>query len=201
MSLGMQMPPHCGQQVVPSMQRIAAQGLKSTGWQIPEQSAPPVAGSQLSFGSSTHTNPSGHGKPASPPHMPPGVEIWANVRRCEASATMVPARPASTPRRERDLDSDFVHRSNRPLSIAIPPRSAAQPRRASHPVNAGDAGSVPGQVALLSFYRFSHTSSHLLRLYLCHAELACYTAVAVRSSKCPCRYRRYPAAGLGRGET
>jgi hypothetical protein len=59
------------------MQRIAAQGLSSIGTQMPEQSAPPVAGSQLSLGSSTHTNPSGHGKPASPPHMPPGIEICA----------------------------------------------------------------------------------------------------------------------------
>jgi len=59
------------------MQRIAAQGLSSIGTQMPEQSAPPVAGSQLSPGSSTQTNPSGHGKPASPPHMPPGIEICA----------------------------------------------------------------------------------------------------------------------------
>ena len=45
---------------------------------IPGQSAPPVAGSQLSFGSSTHLPMPGHGVPASPPqetpsetHLPP----------------------------------------------------------------------------------------------------------------------------------
>ncbi len=37
--------------------------------QIPAQSALPWAGSQLSEGSSTHFMPSGHGKPAIPPHI------------------------------------------------------------------------------------------------------------------------------------
>jgi hypothetical protein len=197
----MQMPPHWGQQVVPSMQRIAAQGLSSIGTQIPEQSAPPLAGSQLSLGSSTHANPSGHGNPANPPHMPPGVEICAEIRRCDLSATMTPARPASTPRRERALDSVFVHRSNRTLSIAFPPRLAAQSRRTSHPVNAGDAASVPGPVALLSSGESSPAYSLTRNRFLCRAGVACYTAVAVRSGKRPCRYRRYPAAGSGRGET
>src|SRR5215207_1218558 len=143
----MQMPPHCGQQVVPSMQRIAAQGFSSIGTQIPEQSAPPVAGSQLSLGTSTHTNPSGHGKPANPPHMPPGVEICAKPRRCDARATTAPVRPASTPRRERDLDSAFVHRSNCPLSIVSPPHLGARSPRAPRPVNACGPSHVPGEIA------------------------------------------------------
>src|SRR5215217_4199840 len=150
MELGMQMPPHCGQQVVPSMQRIAAQWFSSIGTQIPEQSAPPVMGSQLSPGSSTHSNPSGHGKPASPPHMPPGIEICAELRRDEANATIALVKPASTRRLEWDRESVFVHRSNRTVSIVSPPRFAAQPRRASHPVNAGDDTSVPGHVVLLA---------------------------------------------------
>ncbi len=53
-SIGSQVPPHSAQQVVPSGQRTAAQGL-ATGWQKPPQSAPPAAGSQSSFGSSTHS--------------------------------------------------------------------------------------------------------------------------------------------------
>ena len=39
--------------------------------QIPEQSAPPVAGSQLSFGLSTHLPMPGHGVPANPPQETP----------------------------------------------------------------------------------------------------------------------------------
>src|SRR5215208_5895558 len=87
-----------------------------------------MAGSQLSLGSSTHTNPSGHGKPAIPPHMPPGVEICAEPRRCNPSATTAPVSPASTPRRERELKSVFVHRSNRSFSI-VSPRVSALDRR------------------------------------------------------------------------
>ncbi len=37
--------------------------------QIPLQSAPPLVASQSSEGSSTHTLPSGHGKPAMPPQI------------------------------------------------------------------------------------------------------------------------------------
>ena len=37
-------------------------------WQTPEQSPPPLLGSQVSFGSSTHACPLGHVVPASPPH-------------------------------------------------------------------------------------------------------------------------------------
>lgn len=36
--------------------------------QMPMQSAPPLAGSQLSRGSSTHFMPSGQGRPRRPPH-------------------------------------------------------------------------------------------------------------------------------------
>src|SRR5829696_1472522 len=186
MELGMQMPPHCGQQVVPSMQRIAAQWFSSIGTQIPEQSAPPVAGSQLSLGSSTHTNPSGHEKPASPPHMPPGLEICAKLRRGDLSATIAPASPASTPRRERDLESVFVHRSNRPLSIVPPPRLGARSPPASRPVNAGGTARVPGEIASTSIGGSSQATSLDRIAHLCHALLACYTAVAVRSGKCPC---------------
>jgi hypothetical protein len=39
--------------------------------QIPGQSAPPAAGSQLSFGSSTHLPPPGQGAPMNPPHETP----------------------------------------------------------------------------------------------------------------------------------
>jgi hypothetical protein len=39
--------------------------------QIPEQSAPPAAGSQLSLGLSTHLPMPGHGVPANPPHETP----------------------------------------------------------------------------------------------------------------------------------
>jgi hypothetical protein len=72
---GRQTPPQRGQQIVPSRQSIAAQGLSLTGTQTPAQSAPPALGSQSSPTASTHVNPSGHGIPAMPPHMPPGVPI------------------------------------------------------------------------------------------------------------------------------
>src|SRR5205814_1940768 len=38
-------------------------------WQMPPQSAPPVAGSQLSAGLSTHLPPPGHLMPAMPPQL------------------------------------------------------------------------------------------------------------------------------------
>src|SRR5215207_1858256 len=82
--------------------------------------------------------------------MPPGVEICAELRRGEANATIALVKPASTRRLEWDRESVFVHRSNRTVSIVSPPRFAAQPRRASHPVNAGDDTSVPGHVVLLA---------------------------------------------------
>ena len=70
------------------------------GMQIPEQSAPPAVGSQLSPGSSTHSNPSGHGRPAIPPHRPPGEEICAEPRGDEVSAKIAPVRLASAARLE-----------------------------------------------------------------------------------------------------
>src|SRR5215218_9337151 len=198
MELGMQMPPHCGQQVVPSMQRIAAQWFSSIGTQIPEQSAPPVAGSQLSLGSSTHTNPSGHGKPASPPHMPPGVEICAKLRRGDLSATIAPASPASTPRRERDLESVFVHRSNRPLSIVPPPRLGARSPPASRPVNAGGTARVPGEIASTSIGGSSQATS--LDRLLIYVMLFWPVILPSLSAAASARADIVDARRLGRGE-
>jgi hypothetical protein len=65
--LGIHMPPQAGQQVVPAWQSVTAHGLGEIATQTPEQSAPPVAGSQVSSGSSMQANPGGQGKPAKPP--------------------------------------------------------------------------------------------------------------------------------------
>jgi hypothetical protein len=120
-SPGTQMPPHCGQHVVPSRQSIAAHGFSSIGTQIPEQSAPPASGSQSSPALSTQVYPSGQGNPAMPPHIPPGVPTCANT--CclvDMSAAALAAITPSAPRRDRRPASAFVHRSNRSLSIAPP---------------------------------------------------------------------------------
>ena len=68
--VGRQMPPQRLQQRVPALQRMWAQGF-SFCTQTPPQSAPPLAGSQSSRGSSTQTNPPGHGTPAIPPQKRP----------------------------------------------------------------------------------------------------------------------------------
>jgi len=47
---------------------VDVQRTVSTQEQMPPQSAPPWAGSQLSLGSSTHFPPPGHALPAMPPH-------------------------------------------------------------------------------------------------------------------------------------
>lgn len=52
---GTQMPPQFGQQVVPSMQRIATHGFSTMGTQTPAQSRPPAFGSQPSPATSTHS--------------------------------------------------------------------------------------------------------------------------------------------------
>jgi len=41
----------------------------ASGAQIPLQSAPPASGSQVSDGSSIHSSPAGHARPAMPPHI------------------------------------------------------------------------------------------------------------------------------------
>ena len=50
---------------------LAVQSTFSTHEQTPPQSAPPLAGSQLSLGSSTHLPEPGHGIPAMPPQETP----------------------------------------------------------------------------------------------------------------------------------
>jgi hypothetical protein len=52
---GTQSPPQFGQQAVPSMHSIAAQGFSTIGTQTPEQSRPPAFGSQPSPATSTHS--------------------------------------------------------------------------------------------------------------------------------------------------
>jgi len=47
---------------------VDTQSAVSRQEQMPPQSAPPWAGSQLSLGSSTHFPPPGHALPAMPPH-------------------------------------------------------------------------------------------------------------------------------------
>jgi hypothetical protein len=59
----------------------------STHWQMPPQSAPPFAGSQPSFGSSTHLPAPGHAIPAIPPQDTLG--------QAPLSATETPAAAAS----------------------------------------------------------------------------------------------------------
>jgi hypothetical protein len=55
MPSGMHIRPQLGQQRVPRLQRIVAQGsLSGSGTQMPVQSAPPRLGSQVSRGLSTH---------------------------------------------------------------------------------------------------------------------------------------------------
>jgi len=57
----------------------------STHEQSPEQSAPPAAGSQLSFGLSTHLPRPGHGVPANPPHETPS-EMHLPPSQCVPAA-------------------------------------------------------------------------------------------------------------------
>jgi hypothetical protein len=70
---------------VPWMQSTVSMQL-----QIPMQSAPPLAGSQLSVGSSTHLPPPGQGVPARPP------QVWAGAH-APWCATDVPPRAATQP--------------------------------------------------------------------------------------------------------
>jgi hypothetical protein len=63
---------------------------------------------------------SGQGRPANPPHMPPGVASCAEARRPTANMTTPPAKAPNSPRRERELESVFVQRSNRMLSTINP---------------------------------------------------------------------------------
>ncbi|MEO7670221.1 MAG: hypothetical protein ABIW57_12835 [Polyangia bacterium] len=56
-----------------------AQKTFCTHWQMPPQSAPPLAGSHESFGSSTHFPAPGQGLPAKPPQLTVGTSAthWA----------------------------------------------------------------------------------------------------------------------------
>ena len=123
--------------------------------------------------------------------------------RWNVSAANAPVSPASTPRRERDLArSSSTDRTVRcpssPLRIVAARVAACFP-----PCQRGRRGSVPGQARVASADRSisGRRSSRLLSRIYVTLDAACYTAVAVRSGKCPCRYRRYPAAGSGRGKT
>jgi hypothetical protein len=130
---GRHIPPQYEQHVVPSMQSIAAHGSVGigAGTQTPPQSAPPVAGSQLSRGSSMQTNPSGQGTPAMPPQNMPGIDICPDTDRRVARIAVAVAAAARTARRERARTNIFVHWSNRSLSIA--PSQRAHGRVAASP--------------------------------------------------------------------
>jgi hypothetical protein len=68
---------------------FASHATFCTHWQIPPQSAPPLAGSQLSLGSSTHLPNPGQGLPAMPPHAgPAGGGLHAQVGQPLASRTL-----------------------------------------------------------------------------------------------------------------
>jgi len=58
----------CGEATLDTDEDIASEE-PSTVTHTPEQSAPPVFGSQLSVGSSTQTSPSSHENAAMPPHI------------------------------------------------------------------------------------------------------------------------------------
>jgi hypothetical protein len=123
-SPGIHTPPQAGQQVVPARQSMPAHGLGAICTQMPEQSAPPRAGSQVSRGSSTQVNPGAQGTPARPPHCcSAGVRLSLrllrrllrrSLRRFSAvteSTTMESPRlprTASRPRRLRVIVSDPV---------------------------------------------------------------------------------------------
>ena len=83
--------------------------------------------------------------PPIPPHMPPGEEICAETRRPMANATTPPAKAPNKPRRDRELESDFVQRSNRMLSTINPPNVSLPERARSLSVNAGAQVDVPGR--------------------------------------------------------
>ena len=118
---GTHSPPQFGQQMVPSRQSIAAQGLTSppSGTQKPEQSAPAGVGPQLS-GSWTQVYPPGQTIPAIPPQIMSLSMVCAAVNLRDPSNATPPANAASTPRRGRRLPRFRVHRSNsRPSNTSL----------------------------------------------------------------------------------
>jgi hypothetical protein len=101
---GVQMPQLALQQTCPGGQTVGPH----IATQMPEQSAPPAAGSQVSLGSSTQANPGEHGKLARPPQRcRAGVRLPLRfLRRFLAvpeSTTMESPRLPSTASRPRRL--------------------------------------------------------------------------------------------------